>query len=329
MRDAAGRETPDLAVGRWHGILLALGVDDRALTGKHGPCPVCGGKDRFRFDDLDGRGTYYCSQCGPGDGFHLVQNYLGLDDFKDAARRVDEILGNTTIRVRTPRPKPDGRSRLVRIGAGLQPLTGDDPVSKYLAGRGLMSAPATLRWHPGLEYWDRDDDGRPVMLGTYNAMVALVTGPTGRRVTYHATYLEKRDDGGYTKADVPSPKKILSAGIEGAAARLYPAGQVLAVGEGIETTLAVRAMAADAGEAIPVWAALTANGMRALELPPEVEELRVYGDNDASFTGQAAAYELARRAVAQGRRVKVFIPRDVGVDFLDEWRAGDGGKDEG
>lgn len=38
----------------------------------HGPCPHCGGKDRFRMDDLEGRGTWFCNQCGAGDGLDLV-----------------------------------------------------------------------------------------------------------------------------------------------------------------------------------------------------------------------------------------------------------------
>lgn len=42
------------AAGRWRAILLSLGVNERALSGKHGPCPLCGGRDRFRFDDKDG-----------------------------------------------------------------------------------------------------------------------------------------------------------------------------------------------------------------------------------------------------------------------------------
>ncbi len=35
---------------------------------RHGPCPCCGGKDCFRMDDLEGRGTWFCNQCGAGDG---------------------------------------------------------------------------------------------------------------------------------------------------------------------------------------------------------------------------------------------------------------------
>ena len=37
------------ARGRWQGILPAIGVSSQYLTGKHGPCPMCGGKDRFRW----------------------------------------------------------------------------------------------------------------------------------------------------------------------------------------------------------------------------------------------------------------------------------------
>ncbi|WP_243466128.1 primase-helicase zinc-binding domain-containing protein [Sodalis glossinidius] len=30
------------------------------------------GKTRYRFDDLEGRGTHYCSHCGAGKGLDLV-----------------------------------------------------------------------------------------------------------------------------------------------------------------------------------------------------------------------------------------------------------------
>jgi putative DNA primase/helicase len=54
---------------RWREILPQLGVETRYLTNKHGPCPICRkGRDRFRFDDRDGSGSYICSQCGAGSG---------------------------------------------------------------------------------------------------------------------------------------------------------------------------------------------------------------------------------------------------------------------
>ena len=41
---------------------------------RHQACPVCGGSDRFRFDDKEGRGTWFCNQCGAGDGLKLVES---------------------------------------------------------------------------------------------------------------------------------------------------------------------------------------------------------------------------------------------------------------
>src|SRR5688500_4565649 len=74
--------------GRWIGILSAVGVPPKALKNRHGPCPVCGGKDRFRFDDKGATGSFYCSQCGPGDGIELVKGLHRLD-FRDAARLIE------------------------------------------------------------------------------------------------------------------------------------------------------------------------------------------------------------------------------------------------
>lgn len=66
-----------VARGHWAQILPALGVN--ILKNRHQPCPVCGGKDRFRFDDQEGRGTWFCNQCGAGDGLALVTRALNVD----------------------------------------------------------------------------------------------------------------------------------------------------------------------------------------------------------------------------------------------------------
>ena len=42
------------ASGHWPELLAAVGIDIPP-RGKHGPCPVCGGKDRFRLDDQAGQ----------------------------------------------------------------------------------------------------------------------------------------------------------------------------------------------------------------------------------------------------------------------------------
>lgn len=53
------------AQGQWPSILVALaGLTESQVTNKHQPCPLCGGEDRYRFDDKDGQGTWFCNQCG-------------------------------------------------------------------------------------------------------------------------------------------------------------------------------------------------------------------------------------------------------------------------
>ena len=48
----------DAAQGHWPSILGALaGITNDQLTNKHQPCPLCGGEDRYRFDDQNGSGS--------------------------------------------------------------------------------------------------------------------------------------------------------------------------------------------------------------------------------------------------------------------------------
>ena len=69
------------ARGQWWQIHAALGIPPETLTDRHQPCPCCGGRDRFRYDDKDGSGS-----------FHLVEHYLDCD-FPAALRAVAGILG--------------------------------------------------------------------------------------------------------------------------------------------------------------------------------------------------------------------------------------------
>ncbi len=39
--------TVDAARGHWPDILVRFGIDESYLRNRHGPCPLCGGRDRF------------------------------------------------------------------------------------------------------------------------------------------------------------------------------------------------------------------------------------------------------------------------------------------
>ncbi len=106
-------EIADRIGSRWPLVLEQLGIAPAFLTNKHGPCPACGGSDRYRFDNRHGRGGFYCNQCGAGDGFELLQRVHGWD-FKTARDRVAEIagLGDRGVEV---------RKRLVTNAGGTHP----------------------------------------------------------------------------------------------------------------------------------------------------------------------------------------------------------------
>ncbi|MFQ3386388.1 DNA primase, partial [Escherichia coli] len=84
-------ETIKHACGHWSRILPALGV--KVIKNRHQACPVCGGSDRFRFDDKEGRGTWFCNQCGAGDGLKLVEKVFGVNP-SEAAQKVNVVAGN-------------------------------------------------------------------------------------------------------------------------------------------------------------------------------------------------------------------------------------------
>lgn len=72
----------DLARGRWDLILNKLGYAVNTNAKEHTQCPVCGGKDRFRFDNERGTGSYICSQGNgdtvAGDGLSLLIDHAGM-----------------------------------------------------------------------------------------------------------------------------------------------------------------------------------------------------------------------------------------------------------
>jgi hypothetical protein len=88
------------ASGRWREILEALaGLRAEQLSNRHQPCPACGGRDRYRFDDKDGSGSWFSNQCGGKD--HLGGGGTGMDllmrvrrwTFRQACEEVERYLG--------------------------------------------------------------------------------------------------------------------------------------------------------------------------------------------------------------------------------------------
>lgn len=293
--------------GRWPELVQRFEVitDGKLLRGKHGPCPLCGGNDRFRFDDKQGCGSWICTHCGAGDGLSLLMKYKGWE-FAEMAKELEKVVGSIS-RNQPAKQKSDPRPKLLQIGKGLQLLTGSDPASMYLRNRGIsILAREWLRFHPGVNYYH---DGKSV--GTFPAMVARISDKDNRSESYHITHLTS--DG--RKAPVPAVKKVMTPinSISGCAIRLSGPEKHIGLCEGIENALAATEM-----EGIPCWAAVSAGGLEAFEPYAGLEKVTIYADNDFTYTGHKAAYTLAHRlTVKHSIDVEVVLRGQPGDDYLD------------
>ena len=300
------------AAGRWVSIFQALGMDQRYFNGKHGPCPICAeGKDRFRWN----RATEYahCNVCGTKGPIDLAMAWLSKP-YKEAVTEIRAVLGESKM---TAQPQTDdtakNQARIDKIRATLKPINGRCAASLYLAKRGISTLPEKdCYFSPSVDYWG-EVDGKLVK-STHPAMVSIFRNLEGKGATFHITYLDEAGN----KANVAAPKKILPVvlPLNGCAIQLFkPTDGVLAIAEGVETALAVYGL-----EGIPVWAAGNAGNMAAMQIPQGIKELYIYADCDPSFTGQSAAYALARRyADTMKVRVNILVERQWIVDSGDRF----------
>ena len=298
------RHTPtaELARGKWRGILMALGMDGKFLADRHGPCPMCGGKDRFRFDNKDGNGTWICGACGAGNGMELVKLHLGCE-FREAAKRVDEVLGSGAP-IASSKPKAEWTDAEIReakraLYGRSRPIEAGDVAARYLASRGLGSDewPAALRTAP--------PDGQG-----FASIVAVISDAEGKPASLHQTYVTDRG-----KAPIGTPRRMAKGPLpDGACIRLSAPRADLCIAEGIETALSVERLFET-----PCWAVLNTSMMSKFIPPPECTSLTICADNDAKYGGEAAAYALAHRLACKHPEmdVNVRVPEIIGEDWND------------
>jgi putative DNA primase/helicase len=262
---------------------------------------LCGGKDRWRFTDIDGKGTFYCNNCKGGNGIGLVMKFTGLP-FQEAALRIERVIGEAPANPPRPeRSEQQKRDALNALWRSSRPVYPDDPVDRWLNGRGvgMPAYPRCLRFGPRIRY-----SGPPA--SHHPAMLAMVTDASGKPATIHKTYITA----GGTKAAVEKVRMFCAGSIPaGGAVRLTSPEPILGIAEGIETALAAMKMFG-----IPTWSALNAGGVEKFEPPVETERLIIFGDNDQNGVGQRAAYALAARL--SGRiEIEVRIPEKSDTDW--------------
>lgn len=294
-------------LGKWRDILLALDVHPSFLTKRNGPCPMCGGKDRWRWTNYNDAGCWVCNQCGRGDGIELVMRLRSLD-FKGALNLIETVIGQAERDVAPRRSRAELLDAMRAVWSRSQRVTPGCPVDLYLHNRGicLTPCPPCIRYVPRL--WHDQ--------GYWPAMVAKIVAPDGTAANLHRTWITE----GGLKAPVEPVRKTMAGEIpRGSAVRLSEPGRQLGIAEGIET-----ALRAGARFDVPTWAVIAEGNMQGFFPPVEVEELLVFGDADPNYVGQAAAYATAKAVLRECRRigremaVRVLIPDALGTDWADD-----------
>ena len=236
-------------------------------------------------------------RAGPID---MIYHATGMTEMRlfDEAARLACMERNLPARRVAP-ARPDHSLEIRRILDGCAPLSGSI-ADTYLQSRGLSNPGSPdLLAHPDLtDYESRR--GWPGMV----AVPRLANGePVGG---IHRTFL--LDDG---SGKAPAGKKMLGS-IAEAAVRLFPMPEDghLGVAEGIETALAAQAIFA-----LPVWAALSADGMARFKWPEGTRKVTIYAD--AGVAGRQAAATLSDRLNMADIPNEVVVPLH-GDDFNDD-----------
>ena len=230
-------------------------------------------------------------------------------DFKRTAAEIDQVLGQVKLAQapradRSPEQKLAGIRRLLR-DAG--PVAPGCPSWRYLERRcGVVSGAvlADLRHHDHLSY----AKGVP---GAFPGLLAILRYANGKGASVHRTFLTQQ---GF-KANLDPVRKVMPGlPLVGASVRLGEAQEVLGIAEGIETALCASKLFG-----MPGVVRHQRQRYPQLGAAPEVKAVVVFGDNDSSFIGQAAAYDKAKDLRLHGLDVEIQIPPTLGTDWCDVW----------
>jgi Toprim domain-containing protein/CHC2-type zinc finger protein len=288
-----------------------------------GPCPPCGGTDRFSINiKLQ---VWNCRGCvkGGGDAISLLSHVRGLG-FREA---VEDLTGESDVERPALATVPNGtveKPKAVDVAkleafilkmaaktvARMVPIIGT-PGEAYLcdvrkintgALVDVLSVTDAIGWDP--ESFFRED-GHPLDRRNLGCIVAIMTDPASGAPT-----------GGVSRTYIHDGQKVAKAKGLGPAGivRLSPDEDVtngLHLAEGLETALAAMSKGLR-----PMWSTGSTAIMAKMPVVSGIECITILADHDENGAGEKAAHEAGHRWREAGRGVRVWTPPTFG-DFND------------
>ncbi len=309
-------------------VLDMLRVRTRKISAveRAGPCPHCGGRDRFSVNTK--KQVFNCRGCGAkGDVIALVQHVDGCS-FPEAVEKLvserwrpserPEVFLAAELVKADPEPSDE---RLLAIAANIvaemRPLISEPRAVAYLrdarkidvaAIEDVLKRTDALGWHGSLyfnepHYPEPDDPPHPLHGQKLGAIIGIMTDavtadPTG---AISRTYIGPDGTKVLKAKTLGSPRGII---------RLSPDDEVLGglfLAEGIETALSGMAKGLR-----PMWATGDCGVMSDFPVLDGIEALNIIADHDDNGAGEKAAREVGTRWLAAGREVNLFLPKAEG-----------------
>jgi phage/plasmid primase-like uncharacterized protein len=297
MTAAARSHAPDLPI---EAVVVKFGLrlrrQGRELVG---PCPRCGGRDRFAVNPS--KQLWNCRGCAcGGDAIALVRHVVGCS-YGEAVRALqgERISGRVAPAIRIVA----SNTRSLEFAEQIWRQTIELPpeATAYFERRGIpindVPDHGGLRWHPRSPW---EGGNKPCVVGRYTTAVDNKPRGIWRR-----------------PIDGAKPKALGST--VGCVIRLWPDDAVetgLVLGEGVETTLAAATRIEHRGTLLqPAWAAGSAGNISSFPVLSGIEALTILVDNDAA--GERAADQCRSRWSAAGREVTLLRPNIANTDFND------------
>ena len=265
----------------------------------------------FRVNDA--KGLFNCFGCNKaGDVVDFVMMTEGLS-FMDAIN----VLSSGDL----PHCQPIDRAKLDRAEKAGRTAAREEAFRQWSKARSIAGTPAEVylrsRGITGPVPWSVRFAYAPITIDADTgkagprlpALMCAVQDVRNKIVGVQRVFLDREG----RKAAMANPKLSLGQ-TRGCAQRLGDAQRRVVLIEGPEDGLTIRQRHPRAS----VWVALGTGGLPYVELPPEVEEVTLAGDNNAP--GRLAIERAAEVYGQQGRKVRCVYPDERFEDWNDELR---------
>jgi Toprim domain/CHC2 zinc finger len=305
-------------ITRAHAVRIEDEIERRGIKlvgriDRCGPCPICGGRDRFSINVR--KQVFLCRQCDArGDVIALTQ-FLDGCNFREA---VEYLTGERSPAPSRPAPAAtdaprdddrDARALMFarQIAFELRPILGspgetclrDARKIKTHAIEDVLERIDAIGWHPAVYF---NEPGHALHGRKLGAIIGVMTDPVTAEPTgaISRTYIHEGLKVGKAKT-LGSPAGII---------RLTPEEDVfgrLHIAEGLETALTGMSIGLR-----PMWATGSTAIMAKLPVVSGIEALTMIADHDANGAGERAAAEVASRWREAGKEARVWRPKSIG-----------------